>query len=247
MELDITNQNLGQSLDNNKINNMEVTEKSQNNFLQSNLGKFVNTAVDVGLRAILPDFVENQVIGIKDVMLKCGLKEGINTAISSAIDLGKSALGIVTGKFENISQAHSAVKKGGLIDSLSSSIDTVLKSSTKSGLLNSTASKLIKKGKNVILNTISDNIEESFLSQIKSIENLGKYNKNWNEAYIKQDLDGMNKEYKKIRDELDEVMPLESTIKEARKIENIQKLIQNKGNFNLTQEELELINKFSNM
>lgn len=247
MELDITNQNLGQSLDNNKINNMEVTEKSQNNFLQSNLGKFVNTAVDVGLRAILPDFVENQVIGIKDVMLKCGLKEGINTAISSAIDLGKSALGIVTGKFENISQAHSAVKKGGLIDSLSSSIDTVLKSSTKSGLLNSTASKLIKKGKNVILNTISDNIEESFLSQIKSIENLGKYNKNWNEAYIKQDLDGMKKEYKKIRDELDEVMPLESTIKEARKIENIQKLIQNKGNFNLTQEELELINKFSNM
>ena len=57
----------------------------------------------------------------------------------------------------------------------------------------------------------------------------------------------MKKEYKKIKTELNNLMPLESTIKEARKIENIQNLIQNKGNFNLSKEELKLIEKFSDV
>ena len=56
--------------------------------------------------------VEEQIIDIKNVLLTCGLKEGINTAIKNAIDFGKSTLGIVTGKFENLSQVHNAVKKG---------------------------------------------------------------------------------------------------------------------------------------
>lgn len=244
----IETQNIEKELNQEKsINEIEVTSNTQNSFLESNLGKFVNTAVDVGLKTILPDFIEDKIIDIKDVMIKNGLKEGIDTAINSTIDIGKSAMGIFTGKFENISQAQTAVKKGGLIDTLSSTIDSVLKSSTKSGLLNNGTSKLIKKGKNVILNTISDNIEESFLYQLKSIEKIGKYTKNWNDNYIKQDLDGMKKEYKKIKTELNNLMPLESTIKEARKIENIQNLIQNKGNFNLTQDELKLIEKFSNI
>ena len=239
-------QNLNQELNENiSINDIEVTPEKQNSFLNSNIGKFVNTAVDVGLKAILPNFIEDQIIDVKDSLIKGGLKEGIDTAINSAIDVGKSALGIFTGKFENISQAQTAVKKGGIIDSLSSTIDSVLKSSTKSGLIQDKTSKLIKKGKNVILNTISDNIEDSFLSQLKSIEKIGKYTKNWDTYYQKQDLEGMKKEYKKIKTQLKDVMPLETTLQQARKIENIQNLIQNKGNFNITQEEMELLDKFS--
>ena len=245
LEVEKKEQNNNELNEDISLNEIEVTSDTQNKFLESNLGKFVNTAVDVGLKAILPDFIEDKVIDVKDSMLKGGLKEGIDTAIHSAIDIGKSALGIFTGKFENISQAQTAVKKGGILDTLSSGIDTVLKSSTKSGLINDKTSKLIKKGKNVILNTISDNIEESFLSQLKGIEKIGKYTKNWNEYYQKQDLDGMKKEYKKIRTQLKDIMPLESTINEARKIENIQKLIQNKGDFNVSQEEQDLLEKFS--
>ena len=125
------------------------------------------------------------------------------------------------------------------------SIDTVLKSSTKSGLINEKTSKLVKKGKNVIMNTISSNIEEEFLGQLKSIEKIGKYNQNWNNFYGNKDLEGMEREYKKIRTQLKQVMPLESTIKQARKIENIQSLIKNKGSFELTQEELELAEKLA--
>ena len=90
----------------------EVTVEKQNEFLQTTLGKTINTAFDIGLRGILPDMIEEQIIDIKNVLLNNGLKDGINFAIKSAIDLGKSALGIVTGKFENLSQAHTAVKKG---------------------------------------------------------------------------------------------------------------------------------------
>ena len=58
-----------------ELNNKIVNEKTQKGFLESTLGKAVNTAIDIGLRAILPDFVENQVIGIKNNLLNYGLKD----------------------------------------------------------------------------------------------------------------------------------------------------------------------------
>lgn len=236
-------QKQGQNLE---INNSEDIEESQKGFLQGNLGKVINTAVDIGLRAVLPNVIEEQVIDIKDSILNNGFKEGIQTAINSAIDIGKSALGIVTGKFENISQVQTAIKKGGIIDSVSSTIDTVLKSTTKNGLINKNVSKLIKKGKNVILDTVESNIEENFLGQIKGVEKIGKYINNWESYYEKQDLDGMKKEYKKIKTQIDEVLPLEETIKKAREIENIQELIKNKGNkMDLSSEEIELAKKLA--
>ena len=192
---------------------------------------------------ILPDLIEDQIIQVKDVMISQGFKEGINSAINSAIDLGKSALGIVTGKFENITQAHTAIKKGGILDGISEVIDNVLKSSTKSGLINNKISNLIKKGKNVIVNSVENNIEEEFIDQIKNIEKVGKYISNWNQYYEKQDLGGMEKEYKKIKNQLEEIMPLDNTIKEARKIENIHQLVKNKNNFELSEEEKQLAQK----
>ncbi len=242
----IENNNIENKLNNeNLLEEKNVSEESQNSFLQSNLGKVINTGIDVGLRAILPNAVENTVIDIKNTLLNHGLKEGINTAISGAIDLGKSAIGIVTGKFENLSQVQNAIKKGGIIDSVSSVIDNVLKSSTKNGLIKSNTSKLIKKGKNVILDTVSSNIEESFFSQLKSIEKLGKYSQNWNQYFEKQDLAGMEREYKKIKTQMKEIIPLQTTLTQVKQIENIQELVKNKGNFNITEEELQLAEKLA--
>lgn len=227
-----------------KTNN--VTVESQNNFLETTLGKAVNVGLDLGLRAVLPDLIETQVIDIKNIMMQQGFKEGINTAIKSAIDIGKSAMGIVTGKFDSISQAHTAVKKGGVLDAVSTTIDTVLKSATKNKVISKDASNLLKKGKNAIVNTVSSKIEESFMMQVKSTERMGKYISNWNEYYKQQDLSGMEREYKKIKTQLKELLPIETTLQEARKIENIQTLIQNKnGDFNLSEEELELAKKLA--
>ena len=247
MEISNRNNNLEQSHENNlEIEEKELLEEKQKSFLQGNLGKVINTGLDIGLRMILPNIIEDKVIDIKNAILNNGFKEGINSAISSAIDLGKSAIGIFTGKFENISQVQTAIKKGGIIDSVSNTIDTVLKSTTKNGLIDKNISKFIKKGKNVILDTVESNIEENFLGQLKGIEKIGKYAKNWENYYKNEDIEGMNKEYKKIKSQIDEVIPLESTIKKAREIENIQTLIKSKGNtFDLLQEEIELAKKLA--
>ena len=221
----------------------EVTVENQNNFLQSTLGKTINAAIDIGLRAILPDVIEEEVINIKDVLFNNGLKEGIDYAIKSGIEFGKSAIGIVTGKFENLSQAHSAVKNGGIIDNISDTLDNVLEAATKNDLISKTTSSLIKKGKNAILDTISNNIEEKFMEDVHSLELVSKYISNWKNYYNLKDFDGMEKEYKKIKNKMNTIMALDNTIKEAKQIENVHNLIKNKGiDYELSEEEKELIN-----
>lgn len=231
-----------QNLNSQELNGTElVTAEEQNGFLDSTLGKVINTAVDLGLRWILPDFIENQIIEVKDTLITGGLKEGIDKAIDSAIDLGKSITGIFTGKFEDVSQAQNAIKNGGIIDGISSALDSALSFTTKKGLLPYNIANIIRQGKNVILDNVSNNIEDEFVSQLDSIEKLGKYEDNWRNYFNEQDFEGMEREYEKIKEKLNEILPLETTIKKAREIENIHLLIKNNGHdFNLTQEQLEL-------
>ena len=218
-----------------------VTANEQKNFLDTTLGKVVNTAVDLGLRWVLPDFVENQVIDVKNSLIRGGLKEGIDKAIDSAVELGKSVTGIFTGKFENVSQAQNAVKNGGIIDGISDALDTALSFTSKQGWIPREVTSMIRQGKNVILDNVSNNIETEFVSQLNSIEKLGKYENNWRNYFQEQNFEGMEKEYQKIKDKIKEVIPIEKTIKQAREIENLHLLVKNNGqDFNLTQEQLAL-------
>ena len=235
----------GLEKDNNiNLNNDLVNEKTQKNFLETVLGKTINTAFDIGIRALLPDFVEEQVIDIKDNFLNFGFKDGVKKTIDDAIDLGKSAIGIFTGNFESVSQMQSAVETGGLIDGVSSLIDTVVDKIRQAGKINSTIANTIKTGKNVILNSVENNIEDSFNKQYKAIDNTNKYIENWRGYFESKDFDGMEREYKKIEKELKDIAPIEKTIKEARTIEVLHNLIKNNGqDFNLTKEQLELAQK----
>ena len=127
----------------NKNINETTISQEQNNFLESNLGKIINSALDVGLRMILPDFVEESVVEIKDAFLENGFKEGISTAINNAINLGKSVLGIFTGEFDNISQARDAIKSGGIIDGISNLLDSILQKTNSTGLISNNIAKII--------------------------------------------------------------------------------------------------------
>lgn len=226
------------------VENTIVNEKTQKNFLQTTLGKTINTAIDIGIKALLPDFIDEQVINIKNNLINNGLKEGINKTIDDAIDVGKSAIGIVTGNFENINQMQMAVKTGGIIDGVSSLLDTVVDKVKNTGLIDSNVARTIKQGKNVILNNVESNIENTFTDQLKSAEYTNKYINNWKNYYNNKDFEGMEKEYYKIKRELKNLVPLEQTINEAKTIENLHKLIRNNGqNFDLTQEQLELAEK----
>lgn len=219
---------------NNEINNNINVEK--NNFLNSVLGKTINTAIDIGLRAILPDLIENQVIDIKNALLQNGLKSGIDTAVNSAINLGKSAVGIVTGIFENMDQVRMAVGNGGIVDTVSNVLDKAINNTYKKGYIDKTVTSIIKNGKNVLLNNISNNIKSELDQQTNSVEKLEKYINNWKEYYNKEDFEGMTKEYNKIKTQLNKVVPLENILKETRKVETLHELIKNNGqNFNITE------------
>ena len=71
-----------------ELDNLENLDKQQNMFLESSLGKVIDSSVDLGLRAILPNFIEDEVIEIKDTLIKEGFSEAINKAIDGAIDIG---------------------------------------------------------------------------------------------------------------------------------------------------------------
>ena len=155
----------------------------------------------------MPDLIENQVIDIKNALVENGLKSGIETAVNSAIDLGKSAVGIFTGNFENMTQVRTAVADGGIIDTMSDVLDKVINKAYEKGYIDRSVNKLIKNGKNVLLENITSNIRNQLDEQTYTIEKLGRYVENWKEYYSNKDFDGMTKEYNKIQKQLDNAIP----------------------------------------
>ena len=186
-----------------ELDNLENLDKQQNNFLESTLGQVIDSSVDLGLRAILPNFIEDEVIEIKDTLIKEGFSEAVNKAIDSAIDIGKSALGIVTGKFESVSQAEKAVEKGGIVDNVSDVLDFTLNKVSDMGLLSKNITKVIKSGKDALIDNVSSDIKKEFKTQNKNIENLNKYNNNWKESFEAKDFSSMEKYMKKIKIDVD--------------------------------------------
>ena len=228
----------------NELNNEITNKNEQTSFLETTLGKTINTAIDIGIRALLPDFIDEQVINIKDNLLEYGLKDGITQTIDDAINIGKSAIGIFTGNFENVSQMQNAIEAGGLIDGISSLLDTVIDKVNEKGMINYNISNTIKQGKNIILNSIESNIEEKFKEQNIEFENIEKYMKKWKENFNNKNFEGMEQEYIKIKEILDNLAPIEKTINKARTIENLHNLIKNNGqDFNLNKEQLALAEK----
>lgn len=223
-----------------------VNEKNQNEFLNSTLWKTINNGIDIGLRYLLPDLIEDEIIELKDNLINFGLKDGIKKSIDSVIETGKEAIGIFTGNFENVTQIQKAVKNGGIIDKVSDVLDVVIERGEEKGKINTTIGKVLKKGKTSILSSIERNIDLTLNNQINCAKNVEKYINNWKEYYNNKDFEGMQKEYNKMEKELKELVPIQNTLNNARYIENIHNLIKNNGkNFELSNEEFELAKKLA--
>ena len=225
-------------------NNQLILEKEQNKFLNSTLWKTINNGIDIGLRYLLPDIVEDEIIELKDNLINLGLKDGIKKSIDSVIETGKEAIGILSGNFENISQIQKAIKTGGILDKISDVLDSAIEIGVNKGKIKYSIGKALKKGKSSILSSVERNIESTLNGQVNSAKKVEKYIDNWKEFYNNRDFDGMQKEYNKIKTELKELVPIENTINNARYIENIHNLVKNNGmRFELSEEELELAKK----
>ncbi len=224
-----------------EINNRLNIENEKNNFFNNTFGKTINYAIDIGLRAILPDLIENQVIDIKNSLLNNGLKTGIDTAIDSAVNFGKSTAGIFTGNFENIEQVKIAIGNGGIIDSISDVLDNVINSAYKKGYINRDIKNVIKNGKNVLLNNVSNNIKKELDEQVEYVKKLESEVSEWKEFYNNKDFDGMEKAYKRIEKQYEKIVPLENLINETKQVKVLHELIKNNGkNFNITEDEKRL-------
>lgn len=218
-----------------------VTPEMQNNFLESSLGKTINGAIDLGIKSLMPDFIENEIIEIKNSFISQGFEEGINTAINNSIELGKNIIGIFNGNFTDINQAEKAVMQGGIIDGISNVIDFVLDKTNKKGILSEEIVNLIKDGKNYLLENMENRIKDNFNIQVSSLFNINNYMELWNNYFSSQDLQQMNETYEKMQDKLGQILPLEDVMKSAKEIENLQTIIQNNnGDFELSNEQLEL-------
>lgn len=104
----------------------------------------------------------------------------------------------------------------------------------------------IKGSKNTIIKSIEAVIENELENQIKAVKKVSEYSEKWNISFEEKNFDGMENSLKNMKRYLKEIVPLESTLKEARTIENMHSLVKNKGgDFNLTEEELNLVEKLS--
>ena len=222
-------------------------ETIQKEWVNEEVTNIINSALDIGLRIILPDFLEDQVIELKNNILNNGLKDGLSKSLDDSLQTGKDAINLLSNNFESISDAKNAIKKGGTLDKISDLLDEGIKALKEKKVIDSKTAKTLKNGKNEILKNVENNIDNSFENQIKDFEKLEKYISNWKDAYNSQDFSTMQKEYNKMVKTMKELMPLENTINEFRTIENLQTLIKNNGkNFELSQEAVELANKLIN-
>ena len=106
---------------------------------------------------------------------------------------------------------------------------------------------VIKNGKDVLLENISNNIKKELDDQTNSIEKLNRYVDNWKEYYNNKDFEGMTMEYNKIKKQITNIISLENIIRETREIEVLHNLIENNGqNFDISNLEKKLVKNLAN-
>ena len=134
-----------------------------------------------------------------------------------------------------------AVEKGGLIDTISDLLGDAIDWAKKKGYISKGTASTIKKGKNAVMDTIVDGIDDTLSNQIKSIEKIDGYIEKWKKYYEEENFTNMEYQYDKIQEYIEEVIPLEEILKKARTVENLHELIKNNGkDFDLTEEQKEL-------
>ena len=236
--------NLSDNLNNVLNNTLDLANnlsKMQQKFMESNLYGIFDGVLNIGIRAALPDLIEDDIINIKDNIMQNGIVDGVNEIVNNIKSFGKSTFGLITGNFENISQIQTAVKSGGVLDKISKIFDFALDKAKEKGLISNTMKNTLKSQKNSIAKNIKNNISSNLEDQVKYFEKIDEYNNKWQECFKNKDLKGMKNANKNIQKYLKKVLPIESTLNSARKIETLEKLIENKGNFELNKEELELV------
>lgn len=216
-----------------EINNKNDIVNMQDNVLSQILHNAINWSIDAGLRYILPDSIENEVIKIKNDFINGNTAQKIIDNIKGLINSGREKSN--NNEILNFDNIKSFFKNPNTISVLTNTVTSLLSENN------------IDKEKNsekIIYENIESNLDKELVNQIKSLNKIDSYKDEWYKKYEEKDLKEMNKIFKSIKKEFKNIIPFENTIKEIRKIENLNELIKSKGgDFNITKEEKELVNR----
>jgi hypothetical protein len=230
MNLDlISEKNLNNQLTNDMKNN-EIS-KNQNDFIGNMFKNAINFGVDLGLKSLLPDLIEDQVIDIKNSILKGGFKEGVNTLVKKVNEFKNSITGIFTGNFNNIEEIHTATKQGGIIKTVSKGLSKGIDAGVKSGAIPKSIGGILKAGKTTMLNEFSNSLESQMRKEIQKFDILNDLNKKWYDALDQRDFDKMTKYTEKISVLSKDLVKFSNIIEETKKIEELHNFIKENNSF----------------
>ena len=230
MNLDlISEKNLNNQLTNDMKNN-EIS-KNQNDFIGNMFKNAINFGVDLGLKSLLPDLIEDQVIDIKNSILEGGFKEGVNTLVKKVNEFKNSITGIFTGNFNNIEEIHTATKQGGIIKTVSKGLSKGIDAGVKSGAIPKSIGGILKAGKTTMLNEFSNSLESQMRKEIQKFDTLNDLNKKWYDALDKRDFNKMTKYTEKISELSKDLVKFSNIIEETKKIEELHNFIKENNSF----------------
>ena len=230
MNLDlISEKNLNNQLTNDMKNN-EIS-KIQNDFIGNMFKNAINFGVDLGLKSLLPDLIEDQVIDIKNSILEGGFKEGVDTLMKKVNEFKNSITGIFTGNFNNIQEINTATKQGGIIKTVSKGLSKGIDTGVKSGIIPKSIGGILKAGKTTMLNEFSNSLESQMRKEIQKFDILNDLNKKWYDALDQRDFDKMTKYTEKISVLSKDLVKFSNIIEETKKIEELHNFIKENNSF----------------
>ena len=230
MNLDlISEKNLNNQLTND-IKNNEIS-KNQNDFIGNMFKNAINFGVDLGLKSLLPDLIEDQVIDIKNSILEGGFKEGVDTLMKKVNEFKNSITGIFTGNFNNIQEINTATKQGGIIKTVSKGLSKGIDTGVKSGIIPKSIGGILKAGKTTMLNEFSNSLESQMRKEIQKFDILNDLNKKWYDALDQRDFDKMTKYTEKISVLSKDLVKFSNIINETKKIEELHNFIKENNSF----------------
>ena len=191
----------------------------------------LNFGVDLGLKALLPDLIEDQVIDIKNSILEGGFKEGVNTLVKKVNEFKNSITGIFTGNFNNIEEIHTATKQGGIIKTVSKGLSKGIDAGVKSGAIPKSIGGILKAGKTTMLNEFNSSLESQMKKEMKKFDTLNDLNKKWYDALDQRDFNKMTKYTEKISELSKDLVKFSNIIDETKKIKELHNFIKENNSF----------------
>ena len=206
----------------------------------TNIGEAFSNAVKKGSEKL--NFPDNLGESVKQGFEKINLGEIGGKAAEAALKVGLSKMGISSNTFSSVKQVFEAVREGDLKKGLSAGLNTAI------NLIKvpKVAKTVLKEGKELILDQVlGDELKNIMKKQQNTVSRINSKCVQMEEAFKNNDTKTLDRVYKTLKKDVEAVMPIKNVIERGSSMLNRYELYKNKGEKELTAEELELCKKLS--